>query len=41
MVLGLLTTAPTMVGNLADYSYLSTGVISNFIDNTKENPTLS
>ena len=30
-----------MVDNLADYSYLSTGIISGFIDNTKENPILS
>ena len=35
------TTAPTMADNLADYSYLSTGIIFGFIDNTKETPTLS
>lgn len=35
------TTAPNMVDNLTDYSYLSTGIISNFIDNTSGSPTLS
>jgi hypothetical protein len=34
-------TAPTMVDNLANYSYLSTGIISSFIDNSKGTPTLS
>lgn len=34
------TTAPAMADNLANYSYLSTGIISGFIDNTKEPPTL-
>lgn len=35
------TTAPTIADNLADYSYLSTGIISSFIDNTQGSPTLS
>lgn len=35
------TTMPTIEDNLGNYSYLSTGIISSFIDNTKETPTLS
>ncbi|WP_154650145.1 hypothetical protein [Segatella paludivivens] len=35
------TTAPTMADNLANYSYLSTGIISSFTDNTLGSPTLS
>lgn len=35
------TTAPTIADNLANYSYLSTGIISSFTDNTLGSPTLS
>ena len=35
------TTAPTIADNLANYSYLSTGIISSFTDNTSGSPTLS
>ena len=35
------TTMPTIEDNLGNYSYLSTGIISSFTDNTSGSPTLS
>ncbi|BCS84439.1 hypothetical protein prwr041_03320 [Prevotella herbatica] len=35
------TTMPTIEDNLGNYSYLSTGVISSFTDNTQSSPTLA
>lgn len=35
------TTMPTIEDNLGNYSYLSTGIISSFTDNTHNSPTLA